>query len=108
VLRLRPIPDVSIPTLQDAIRNLHGCYGVWVESVPVTETLNGQIVWDGEVQVFDLPGYVVASRCYAWSRGVDDSDRRRFFVLLHKPPINSPQAAVRAAIVQEYRQRLDR
>jgi hypothetical protein len=34
---------------------------------------------------------------------IDGSDKRRFYAVLGLPPINSPQDAVRAAIVQEYR-----
>jgi hypothetical protein len=60
-------------------------------------------VWDGVVQVFDLIDHPEADRCYAWSHAVDDSDRRRFVAVLHKPPVDSPQAAVRAAVAAEYR-----
>jgi hypothetical protein len=34
---------------------------------------------------------------------MEGSDKRRFFAVLHIPPITSTQDAVRAAIVQEYR-----
>jgi hypothetical protein len=71
--------------------------------MPVTETFDGQTVWDGEVQVFELINHPTAKRAYAWSAAVDGSDRRRFVVVLHKPPVESPQAAVRAAIAAEYR-----
>ena len=96
--------DVSEEALVDAIRNLHGCEATWRESVPVTETFDGQTVWDGAVQVFDLHGHPTATRCYAWSHATDGSERRRFVAVLHQGPIDSPQAAVQAAIAQEYRQ----
>ena len=35
--------------------------------------------------------------------GLDNSKKRRFFAVLHQGPIDSPQAAVRAAIVGEVR-----
>ena len=98
------MPEVSTEALQDAIRNLHGCESTWVEAVPVRETFNGETVWDGEVQVFDLIDSSEAPRAYAWTSTVDGSDtRRRFVVVLHKPPVNGPLSAVQASIAAEYR-----
>lgn len=42
-----------------------------------------------------------ALRAYAWSHVVNDSERRRFVAVLHDGPVDSPEAAVRAAIVKE-------
>jgi hypothetical protein len=95
--------EVPIPALQDAIRNLHGCGSRFVESVPVHETFNGATVWQGTVQVFDLLGHPSATRAYAWSHAVARDDSRRFVVVLHGGRIDSPLAAVRAAIVSESR-----
>ena len=41
-----------IERLRDVIRELHGVPAQHVESVPVTETHQGQIVWDGVVGSF--------------------------------------------------------
>ena len=89
--------------LKQAILDLHGCDAEWVGSVPVTETFQGQVVWDGTVEVFDLIGHPTTSRCYAWSHAVEGSDNRRFVAVLHQPPVDSPRAAVRAAIVHQER-----
>jgi hypothetical protein len=43
-----------LPALLDAVRHMHGCEARWVESVLVHETHEGETVWEGEVQVFDL------------------------------------------------------
>lgn len=88
--------------MQDAIRNLHGCGSRFVESVPVTETFNGETVWDGEVQVFDLIDCLAARQAYAWSHAVEGSENRRFYVVLHQGPVDSPQKAVQASIAAEY------
>lgn len=42
-------------SIQDAIKRLHGCDSKHVESVRVTETWQGETVWDGTVEVFDRP-----------------------------------------------------
>jgi len=48
---------------------------------------------------------IKATRCYAWSHELKDSNKRYFYVVLHRGPIDSPQAAIRAAIVNEFRKR---
>ncbi len=89
--------------LRQAILNLHGCESEWVESVPVTETFQGQTVWSGTVQVFDLIDHATAPRCYAWSHAVEGSENRRFVAVLHQGHVDSSEKAVNAAIVQEQR-----
>ena len=53
----------------------------------------------------DLTGHPKATRAYAWSSPIEGSDKRRFFAVLHIPPVTSPMEAVRAAIVTEHRER---
>jgi hypothetical protein len=55
------------------------------------------------VHVFDLEGHPKATRAYAWSSPIEESDKRRFFAVLHMGGIKSPIDAARAAIVAEYR-----
>ncbi len=93
-----------IAELQNIIRHLHGAEARHVESVPIKESFQGQTVWEGVVEVFDLIGHSVATRVYAWAHDTDDpANPRRHVTVLHLGPITSPLAAVRAAIVQEFR-----
>lgn len=92
----------GLPALLRAIRDLHGVEGQHVESVDVRETFNGQTVWEGSVQVFDLVAHPSAKRAYAWSYPTEGS-KRRYIVVLHEGPINSPVKAVRAVIANDYR-----
>lgn len=62
----------------------------------------GQPVWEGDVQVFELEA-PPRTRCYAWSSPIEGSGRRRFFAVLHQPPVDSPEKAVRGSIVHGYR-----
>jgi len=62
-------------------------------------------IWEGVVHVFDLAGNPKATRAYAWSSPIEGSTKRRFFAVLHIPPITSPVDAVRAAIVAEHKTR---
>lgn len=90
----------GLPALQDAIRHLHGVESVFVESVPVHDTLDGKTAWIGEVQVFDLKGHPTATRCYAWSYALEGT-KRRFLAVLHEGPIDSAVNAVRASVVAD-------
>jgi hypothetical protein len=91
--------------LREAVERLHGGTATLAQSVPVREIFQGETVWEGVVQVFDLTGHPSASRAYAWSSPIEGSTKRRFYAVLHQPPVDSPQAAVRAAIVAEHREK---
>jgi hypothetical protein len=92
-----------ITELRDVIRRLHGAEASHVESVPVKETFQGAIVWEGIVEVFKLHGHPKATHAYAWSHETDDPQKRRHIAVLRIPPVVSPETAVRAAIEQEFR-----
>lgn len=95
--------NAYIEDLRDVIRRIHGAEATHVDSVPVKEEFNGQTVWDGIVEVFDLEGHATANRAYAWSHETDTPVRRRHVAVLHVHPVKSAQDAVRAFIVQESR-----
>jgi hypothetical protein len=94
-----------IEELRDVIRHLHGGEATHVESVPVKEAYQGKTVWEGIVEVFDLHGHPAASRVYAWAHATDNPKHpKRHVTVLHIPPVVSPETAVKAAIVQQYRE----
>jgi hypothetical protein len=95
-----------IEELRNVIHRLHKAEAKHVQSVPVTEMHEGQIVWDGVVEVFDLSGHPKADRIYAWAHDTDDPKQpKRYVTVLHIPPVVSPQTAVQAVILQEYKSR---
>lgn len=94
-------PDAN--QLREAVEQMHGGTAQLAQSVPVRETFEGKTVWEGVVRVFDLTGHSTATRAYASSSPIEGSTKRRFFAVLHQPPVDSPQSAVRAAIVAEHR-----
>ena len=89
--------------LRRAVERMHTCKATLAQSVPVRERHGDATVWEGIVHVFDLKGHMTANRAYAWSSPLEGSDKRRFFAVLHAPPVTSPVEAVRAAIVTEQR-----
>jgi hypothetical protein len=94
-----------IEELQEVIRKLHGVESTHRESVPVKEVFNGETVWDGIVEVFNLHGHPQANTAYAWTHATDDPESpKRHVTVLQVPPAVSPIEAVRVAILQELRE----
>lgn len=89
-----------LQNLKDVIHRLHGCDSTHVVSVRVTEKFEGEVVWDGAVEVFDLIGHPTATKAYAWAHETDEG-KLRYVAVLHEPPVDSPEAAVRAAIAAD-------
>jgi len=96
----KPVSEVSIEALAKAMLDLHSCKAMWVESVPVKEVFEGKTIWEGIVQVFEVD-HSKSRLCYAWSHELEGSKKRRFFAVLHQGPVDSPEKAVRAAIVRD-------
>ena len=93
-----------IEELQDVIRKLHGVESRHLRSVPVTEKFEGKTVWDGVVEVSELVEHETAIRVYAWTHETDDpANPKRHVTVLHLGPVTSPETAVRAVIIQEFR-----
>jgi hypothetical protein len=95
---------MPIEELIDVIQLLHGVRATHRQSVPVKEVFNGKVIWDGIVEVFNLHGQEKPNTAYAWSHTTDNPVQpKRHITVLHIPPAVSPETAVRAAIVQEFR-----
>ena len=95
--------EVQVSELKRAVESQHGCTATLVQAVPLKETFDGKTAWEGVVHIFKINGHPQANKAYAWSSPIEGSDKRRFFAVLHLPPITSPVEAVRAAIVAETR-----
>ena len=93
--------SAKIEELRAVIHELHGGEATHRESVPVKEVFQGQTVWDGVVEVYDLFGHPKTDRAYAWMH--DTGEKSYPVAVLHIHPALTPAAAVRAFIVQEFR-----
>ena len=81
----------------------HNCTSHFIKDVSVLESFKGQTVWEGTVSIFELKGHPKANKCYAWSSPIDGSTNLRYYTVLHIPPVDSPEKAVRASIVQDHK-----
>lgn len=87
--------------LQDAIRRLHGVESEYVETVPIVEEFEGRTMWEGDVSVFKVIGHPQTDTAYAWRDY--QAGKKRYVAVLQLPPVDSPQLAVRAAVVASIR-----
>ncbi|HEX9490680.1 MAG TPA: hypothetical protein VF930_10370 [Stellaceae bacterium] len=94
--------EVEVDEIRQTVERLHGGIARLAESVPVLESFEGKPVWEGVVHVFDLDYNPAATRAYAWSSPIKGKTTRRFFAVLHIPPITSPVEAIRATLVHEH------
>jgi hypothetical protein len=72
----------------------------YFRSEPVCEMFQGEVAWEGVVQVFWVYRHPRARHAYAWSHETDEGGRR-YVAVLGIPPVNSAQDAVRASIAAE-------
>jgi hypothetical protein len=85
-------------TLEAAILIQHRRKPTHKETVFVEEkTADGEIVWQGHVESFDLTGHEGAKTCYAWQH-IDSTGAAKIFAVLGSKFINSPNKAVQAAV----------
>ena len=89
-----------IQALRDAIQHTHECASRYIETIPICETFRDKIVWQGNVEVFDLAGHPKASQCYAWGFQ-DDSGKWQYVAVLKIHPADTPLNAVRAYILSK-------
>lgn len=91
----------DIEDIRQAVERLHRCKAIYIQDMAVIEKFGYKTVWNGVVHIFKIEGNPKADTCYAWSSPIEGSTKRRYYAVLHVPPIDSPQKAVRASIVQD-------
>lgn len=89
--------------LQDAIRKLLGAESEYIGAVPIIEKYGDMTAWQGIVYVFHLSNHLQSDKCYAWYSDNPHTGKRKYYAVLHIPPIDSPEKAVRASIVHDYK-----
>src|SRR5688572_30677051 len=98
---IRDENDERVAKIGAAVETIHRCKVVHDDTALVVEKFGGETVWDGLVEIFNLFGMAKgekppAKRCYAWS--FNDGKEDQFVAVLEKPPVTSPETAVRAYV----------
>jgi len=89
--------------LQKVVERACAAKAMHIGESAIIEKFGDRLVWKGIVHVFKIEGNPKAEICYAWSSPIKGSTKRRYYAVLKIPPIDSPEKAVRAAIVNDYK-----
>jgi hypothetical protein len=92
--------------LQAAIQQLHNCDSRHLETVEVTETFQGKVIWHGKVEVFEIREHPKARVCYAWKYKEKESKTERIAAIPGLRLIRSPADAVKTFIMAENRKHI--
>jgi predicted nuclease with TOPRIM domain len=90
-----------IENLRRLIERGYNCKARHSSSTPVLETFNGETVWDGVVETFEVDGYPTVSRCYAFQ--FVQNDQPEIKTVLGVAGIDSPLKALRFALAVQAR-----
>lgn len=92
----------NIAEVQEYIQRVHGVPATHVDSVRTTQILENDTVWDGMIEVFELHGHSKAQVVYAWAQNaIEPGKSKKYFAVLHLDSVDSPEAAVKVAFIQE-------
>jgi acetaldehyde dehydrogenase (acetylating) len=69
----------------------------------VVEKYGSNTTWGGIVHIFKIVGHPDTEICYAWSSAIEGSTKRRYYAVLKIPPIDTPEKAIRASIVADFK-----
>jgi hypothetical protein len=90
--------------LRATIRRLYRCEASHTRTESVREVVNGQLMWEGKVEVYALLGHDEALRCYAWG-DLHQDGKWEVTTVLAIPPVVSASSAVIAAFVARVKER---
>jgi hypothetical protein len=93
-----------IDNLRQLIEKSEKCRATHLTSSVVRERLveAKRPVWEGVVETFQLDNHPTAKRAYAWevpTAATREKPEPQYTVVLGLPPVNSPQDAVKVAVV---------
>ena len=79
--------------LKAAVERLIDCEASFLKDVVVEHV--------GRVSIFEVSGHPWATKAYAWFLPGEGSTMGRYRVVLHIPPIDSPEKAVEASMIAD-------
>jgi hypothetical protein len=91
--------DRQMRALKEVVEDRCGCPCRHAGVAHVRERADGGLMWEGEVQTFELVGHEKANLCYAFVVGRGEGKCQQVTAL--GPPIKSPQWAVRVFLMRE-------
>jgi len=79
----------------DAIERKALCKVKYLHTQPIRLVEDGQIIWKGTVEVFQLDGHPAAKIAFGWGNPTAD-DKVELVTVIGTPPLETPVQAVKA------------
>lgn len=92
--------DGYMEALKEAVQEQLGCASSVVSTEHFRETHDGNVVWDGDMVLFDLINHPTARQCYAWANEKDG--KWHSVVVLKTPKTDSPKKAFWAFVLAHH------
>lgn len=81
-----------LQSLQEAVQKLHHCTATHQSTFYVKHLFNDKIVWEGDVEAFQIKENPQSEKCYAW--GWEESGKLEIATVLGVDPVVGPEEAV--------------
>ena len=89
--------------LTEAVEKLVEAKATFQTDHYVSESFQGELVWEGDVSEYELEDHPEAVTCYAWKGINEQTGNPKFYAVLAVPPVDAPHKAVRAAIARDFK-----
>ncbi len=87
-----------IQTLQQKIQLSHDCEAIHIQTVSVEKEVRGEVVWAGQVEIFEVKGYPDAKTAYGWEM-TDQNEHVEWVTILGLTPTIDANKAVQAYLM---------
>jgi len=84
-------------TVQNAIENRAKCPAVYQGTQPIKFSMDGKVLWNGKVEVFQLKDHPQAKQAFGWGFE-NDKKKWEYITVLGVPPLDTPLAAVKGYV----------
>ncbi len=80
-----------------AIENRAKCHAVYLQTQPVRLAIDGKVVWNGKVEVYQLKDHPQAKLAFGWGYQ-NDQKKIEYVTVIGVPPLDNPLSAVKAFV----------
>ena len=83
--------------LLNAVENRAKCPATYLHTQPVRIAVDGQTLWKGKVEVFQLKEHPQAKQAFGWGY-LNDQKKMEYVTVVGIPPLDNPVQAVKAYV----------
>lgn len=81
--------------LLNAVEMRANCSAQYLQTQPVRISVDGKVLWDGKVEIFQLSNHPQAKQAFGWWFQ-NKENKTEYVAIMGVPPLDTPLAAVKA------------